>query len=150
MYRSRTVARLAGAMGLPLVLAGWGLVTLLVTGTVTVSTWALALGFTLPLSALLLLVVRERPVPGLEPAYAVGLLAAFAATTAVYLALATVARDALAAALAGVGPLELVAVAGLAACCGGVLTLVDLRYVDRPRSAVLLESEHLEDPNEGA
>jgi hypothetical protein len=149
MYRSRNVARLAGAMGLPVVLAAWGLGSLLLTGETTVSTWAFALGFTLPLSGLLLALVSERPVPGVEPAYAVGLLCAFGVTTALYLTLVTVAPGTLVV-LGALGALELVVVAALAACCGGLLAFVDVRYVDRPRSVALLEAKYLDDPDESA
>lgn len=148
MRQSRNVARLAGATGLPLLLAVWGLGTLSVTGELTVATWALALGFVLPLSALLFLFAKEHPMAGLEPAYAVGFLAAIAVTTAGYLALATVARDSLAAVVAALDPLVLVAVAALAAGAGGLLTLVDVRYVERTRPVALLEAKYLDDPNE--
>jgi succinate-acetate transporter protein len=147
MYRSRNVAHLAGATGLPVLLAGWGLVTLLVGGEVTASTWALALGLALPLSVFLLLVVRDRPLLGLETAYAAGFVGGVLVTTAGYLGLAVVAGDALRA-LARVGALELVVVAAVFGAGGGLLAFVDVKYVDRPRSAVFLEAEYLDDPNE--
>ena len=149
MYRSPTVARLAGAAGLPVFLAGWGLFTLLVRGEVTVRTWAFALALTIPLSGVLLALSRSRPAWGLEPEHAVGLLGGAIVTATGYVGVGLVANDVLEV-FAGVGPLTLVAVAVPFAACGGLLAFLDARYVDRPRSVAVLEFAYLEDPNDDA
>jgi len=147
MYRTPNVARLAGAVSLPVFLAGWGLLFSLVGGETTVTTWALGLATMFPLSALFVGVTsdrsRSRPRTGLQ--YAVGLVASVVAFSLAYLAVAVVDYTAVGV-LAGLGWPELVATGVAFTLVVGVLAFVDARYVERPVTAALLEERYLDDP----
>ena len=150
-YRTSSVARLAGAASLPVFLAVWGGFSLLVVGETTVTTWALGLATMFPVSALLLGASRNRAPPRSGAEYAVGLVVivvtgAGRVTVSVAFVGVGVADSSLVGAVAGVGPVELVAAAVGSAALGGVLALVDVRYVERPETAAVLEARYLDDP----
>lgn len=148
MYRTSNVARLAGAVSLLALLAVWGLVCLLALGETTATTWALGLAFALPASALSLAGAQSRAVPRAGTAYAVGLVAGVVVLSVSYVGVA-LAEYAAIRALAGVGPLGLVAGAAGFGLLGGALTLVDVLYVERPVTAALLEERYLDRPTGG-
>lgn len=144
-YRTSNVARLAGAVSLPVFLAAWGLFSVLLTGETTVSTWALGLASMFPVSALLVAATGNRSLPRTGLQYAVGLVASVAVVSVAYLVL-VVAEYAAIGTIASLDTLELVAVALVFALLGGALALVDVRYVDRPVTAARLENRYLDHP----
>jgi hypothetical protein len=148
MYRTSNVARLAGAVSLPVFLAGWGLAFSLVAGETTVSTWALGLASMFPVSALLVVAAgsrsSSRPRTGFQ--YAVGLVASVVAFSTAFLGAVAVADYAAVGALAGLGALELAGVGTAFALFLVILVLVDARYVERPVTAAMLEDRYLDDP----
>ena len=146
-YTTSNVARLAGAVGLLVVLAAWGIVTLSVTGELTVSTWAVGLAGMFPVSALLLVMTAERAPPRSGTAYAAGLAASVVVLGVAYLAVALTGPSTLHL-LTGLTQPQLVAGATSGALVGGCLALVDAHYVERPQTAALLETQYLDAPLE--
>ena len=144
-YRTANVARLAGAISLPVILAGWGLVFLFLDGETTVTTWALGLASMFPVSGLLVAVTGERSVPRSGLQYAVGLVVSVVVLSVAYLGVA-LANSAVIRSFAGVGLPALITVGVLCSLVGVVLAFVDLRYVERPLTAALLEERYLDDP----
>lgn len=143
MYQTATVARLAGAISLVVILATWGLLALAVAGETTATTWALALASMFPISALVLGVVEARFPRTAE--YAVGLVVGVVALSTAYLGVVA-ADDSLIEPVAAFGPVELLAAALGCGVLVGLLALVDQRYVEHPPSAALLEERHLDEP----
>jgi len=145
MYRTTSVARLAGASVLLVILPAWGLLYRSVVGEPTVNTWALALTIMLPVSALLIGATLDRsPAPsGRE--YAIGFLFGVVVLSVAYVG--AVATDyAVVSAALRLTPLDLVRIAAFAAGLGGALTIVDLRYLGRPLTAAALEERYLDKP----
>lgn len=146
-YRTANVARLAGAVSLPVFLAGWGLLCWVVAGETTATTWALGLAFMFPVSALFVAVAgnrsRSRLRTGLQ--YAAGLLTSVVVFSIAYLGV-TAVDSAAVDTLASPGSLELVAVGVVFALLVGLLAVVDARYVERPVTAAVLEDRYLDDP----
>lgn len=147
-YRTSNVARLAGAASLFVVLAAWGLLSILAAGETTVSTWAVGLASMVPVSALLLGVAENRSPPRTGMEYALGLLASVVTVTVAYIGFAAVDYATLRAVVT-LDPLQLLAAAAGFALLGGLLALVDLRYVERPLTAALLEERYLDEPVRG-
>jgi len=144
MYQTATVARLAGAMSLFVILATWGLGYLLVSGETTSATWALGLASMFPASAIVLSVVDTRfPRSGKE--YAIGLVVGVVGLSVTYIGVASV-DYALVSAIATFDPLELVVAALSFGLVVGALALVDRHYVEHPPSAALLEERYLDEP----
>ncbi len=135
---------MAGAVALLGVLAVWGLLSLLVGGETTATTWALGLGVMYPVSALS--VAGTDTEPGRQ--YAVGLAAGVVVLSVAYLGVGVVDYT-LVESLAGFDPLELVAVSVVAALLGGGLGLVDVTCVERPVTAAALEERYVDDPVDG-
>ena len=144
-YRTSNVARLAGAVALPILLAGWGLFSVFVGGETTATTWALGLAAMFPVSGLLVAATGERPVPRSGLQYAVGLVVSVVALSVAYLGVA-ITDSAAIRTLAGLEPPTLVTVGVLCSLFGAALTFVDVRYVERPLTATLLEERYLDDP----
>ena len=145
MYRTRTVARLAGALSLPVFLAVGGLLSLALLGETTATTWELALASMIPGSALVLVATQYRSPPRAGTQYAVGFVGSALTVSVAYVGGAFVDYAAVRR-LAGFAPLELVAVGSAFALLGGALALVDIFYLERPDTAALLEERHLDDP----
>lgn len=144
MYRTSNVARLAGAVSLPIFLAVWGLFSLFLVGESTVTTWALGLASMLPISGLLAAATDGRPLPRTGFQYAVGLVASVVIFSVAYLGIVIV-DHAVIGILHDLGWFELIAIGVTFGLFAGVFTLVDLRYVERPVTAAMLEERYLDE-----
>ncbi|MFB6139679.1 MAG: hypothetical protein ABEJ26_04510 [Halosimplex sp.] len=144
-YETTAVARVAGALSLFASLAVWGLLSLLATGEVTVTTWALALAVMFPLSALAFGYADDRTPLGRGSEYALGLLVCVIAVSVLYLAAVAVDLTVVGA-LTGAGPVGLAAAAVGVALSAAALAAIDVRYVERPETAARLEARYLDDP----
>ena len=131
-------------MSLPAFLAGWGLLFLFVAGETTVTTWALGLGSMFPVSALLVAAAGDRTLPRTGRQHAVGLAASVVVVSVAYLGVA-IADRAVIGVLRGLGPVELIAVGIAFALFAGGVALVDVRYVERPITAPVLEERYLDE-----
>jgi hypothetical protein len=145
MYRTPNVARLAGALSLPVFLVLGGLLSLVVVGETTATTWELGLASMVPLSALFLVATQYRSPPRAGTQYAVGLVGCVVAVSVAYVTGALV-DYATVRSLAGFAPIELLAAGSAFALLGGALALVDVFYVERPDTATVLEERYLDDP----
>ena len=145
MYRTANVARLAGALFLPVFLATGGLLSLLAVGETTTSTWAFGLAVMFPVSAGLLGLARTRSPLQSGSEHALGLVAGVVTLSTAYLGAAATAPPVMRA-VAGVGALELLVTALVFSTVGGTVALVDARYVERPETAARLEAQYLDDP----
>ena len=143
MYRTANVARLAGAVSLPVFLAGWGLCFLFVAGETTVTTWALGLASMFPVSALFLAATGDRHRPRTGRQYALGLVVSVVGISVAYLGVA-IADQAAISVFRGLSVVEVIAIGIVFALFAGVLALVDLRYVERPVTAAMLEERYLD------
>lgn len=143
-YETPTFARLAGALSLLVALSTWGLLSLLVVGETTVTTWALGLAALFPASAVVLGVVAPR-FPQAGKQYAVGVVVGVVTLSLTYIGVAA-ADQSLLGAVAALDSLELLAGALAAGVVVGTLAVVDRRYVEHPPSAALLEARHLDEP----
>jgi hypothetical protein len=131
-------------VSLPVFLAGWGLLVLLVAGETTATTWALGLASMFPVSALLVAATGARTLPRTGRQHAVGLVASVAVVSTAYLGVAFADRSVIGV-LRGLGPVELVAVGVTFALIAGAVALVDARYVERPITAPVLEERYLDE-----
>ena len=147
MYQTSNVARLAGAVSLPVFLAGWGFLYLLASGETTVNTWALGLASMFPISALLISIARNRSPPRTGIEYAIGLVGSVVILSVTYVGL-VVADYSLMRAIARFNSIELFAAAVIFALLGGILAFVDAKYVERPITAAMLEERYLDEPIE--
>ena len=145
MYQTSTVARLAGAVSLPVFLACWGFLYLLASGETTVNTWAIGLASMFPISAILITLACNRSPPRTGIEYAIGLVGGVVILSVTYVGL-VVADYSLMRAVARFNSLELLAAAIIFALLGGILAFVDARYIERPITAAMLEERYLDEP----